>query len=157
MIPEDEIWVKLGGDKGGESFKMSLQIVNTPHPNSVNNTFVFTVFEAKDTTTNLLTALERYMPQVKNLQTLSWRYSTALYINFNTTVHKKIERRYACISLLEILLHTYFTTYIHALTPTGGRKLEFFYLETTNFWVKLMEYLEQVVIKLLHVYVWNKK
>ena len=98
MIPEDEIWVKFGGDKGGESFKMSLQIVNTPHPNSVNNTFVFTVFEAKDTTTNLLTALERYMPQVENLQTLSWRYSAALYIKYDSVQKNRkkiIERRHA--------------------------------------------------------------
>ena len=25
-IPRDEIWVKLGGDKGGGSFKMSFQV-----------------------------------------------------------------------------------------------------------------------------------
>lgn len=26
-IPTDEIWVKLGGDKGGGSFKMSFQVI----------------------------------------------------------------------------------------------------------------------------------
>ena len=75
LIPDEEIWVKLGGDKGGESFKMSLQLVNTRHPNSIHNTFVFSVFEARDTHTNLVVALERYAPQIETLQTLSWRYS----------------------------------------------------------------------------------
>ncbi len=28
-IPSDEIWVKLGGDKGRGSFKLNLQLVNT--------------------------------------------------------------------------------------------------------------------------------
>ena len=32
LIPEDEIWLKIGGDKGGESFKMSLQIANLANP-----------------------------------------------------------------------------------------------------------------------------
>ena len=32
--------VKIGGDKGGGSFKMSLQLGNVDHPNSIN-TFVF--------------------------------------------------------------------------------------------------------------------
>ena len=36
-IPDDEIWLKLGGDKGGGYFKMNFQIVNTPAPNSVHN------------------------------------------------------------------------------------------------------------------------
>ena len=80
--------MKLGGDKGGESFKMSLQIVNTHHPNSINNTFVFSVFEARDTTTNLLVALERYGPQVENLQTQSWRYAYTCTITTNS-VHEQ--------------------------------------------------------------------
>ena len=28
-IPADEVWIKIGGDKGGSSFKMNFQIVNT--------------------------------------------------------------------------------------------------------------------------------
>ena len=34
----NEIHVKIGGDHGGGSFKMSLQIVNTANPNSKDNT-----------------------------------------------------------------------------------------------------------------------
>ena len=73
IIPTEEVWIKLSGDKGGESFKMSLQIVNTPHPNSIQNTCVFAVFEAGDTVTNLKVALGRYKEQVKRLQNESWR------------------------------------------------------------------------------------
>ena len=73
VIPPNEVWVKLGGDKGGESFKMSLQIVNTPHPNSIQNTCVFVVFETSDSVTNLKVVLGRYKEQVSMLQTQCWR------------------------------------------------------------------------------------
>ena len=53
VIPEGEIWLKIGGDKGGKSVKSSFQICNTPNPNSVQNTVVFSVFQAKDTPINL--------------------------------------------------------------------------------------------------------
>eukprot|EP00731_Ephydatia_muelleri_P033241 Em0026g61a len=59
IIPNDQIWIKLGGDKGGGLFKMIFQILNTPKPNSVHNTCVFSCFEADDTVTNLHVALDR--------------------------------------------------------------------------------------------------
>uniref|UniRef100_A0A1X7UTF6 Uncharacterized protein n=1 Tax=Amphimedon queenslandica TaxID=400682 RepID=A0A1X7UTF6_AMPQE len=34
VIPPNKIWIKLGGDKGGLSVKMSFEIVNTDKPNS---------------------------------------------------------------------------------------------------------------------------
>ena len=37
LIPEQEIWVKVGGDKGQGSMKTSFQICNVPHPNSCQN------------------------------------------------------------------------------------------------------------------------
>ena len=55
----DEIWVKLGGDKGGGSFKMTFQICNVEYPNSPVNTCAFCVFEAPDNVTNLRIALKR--------------------------------------------------------------------------------------------------
>ena len=73
MIPEDEIWIKIGGDKGGGSFKMSFQICNLDNPNSIDNTCVFAVFNASDSTTNLHVALDRYKEQIDTLQTLKWR------------------------------------------------------------------------------------
>lgn len=56
-IPADEIWVKLGGDKGRGSFKFNIQLLNTKHPNSIKNTVLLSVFKAGDTATNLHTAL----------------------------------------------------------------------------------------------------
>ena len=37
-IPQDEIWVKVGGDHGGGSFKITLQTANIANPNSKRNT-----------------------------------------------------------------------------------------------------------------------
>ena len=56
LIPPDEIWVKIGGDKGQGSMKTSFQICNVPHPNSFNNSAI-SIFEAGDTATNLNIAL----------------------------------------------------------------------------------------------------
>ncbi|XP_064402593.1 uncharacterized protein LOC135348339 isoform X1 [Halichondria panicea] len=52
-IPADEIWVKLGGDKGGGSFKM-----------------------APDNVTNLKIALQRFEDEVDSLQSKTWRGKT---------------------------------------------------------------------------------
>ena len=74
IIPPEEIWVKIGGDKGGKSFKMSFQICNVPQPNSVQNTCVFAVFEAKDTPTNLHLGLDHFRSEINSLQLTVWRY-----------------------------------------------------------------------------------
>ena len=53
VIPANEIWVKVGGDKVGDvlnTFKTNFQIVNVPAPNSVHNT---SCFEAGDSVINL--------------------------------------------------------------------------------------------------------
>ena len=55
LIPDNEIWVKLGR----ESFKMSLQLVNTRHPNSI-------LCFQQETPTQIST---------ETLQTLCWRYT----------------------------------------------------------------------------------
>lgn len=73
FIPANEIWVKLGGDRGGGIFKMTFQIVNVPAPNSIFNTCVFCCFMAGDSTTNLHVALDRYKDQVTRLQGMKWR------------------------------------------------------------------------------------
>ena len=74
FIRNNEIHVKIGGDHGGGSFKMSLQILNTKSPNSKMNTILFTIFEAKDYHVNLTVALTRYVEQVDELQGSQWRY-----------------------------------------------------------------------------------
>lgn len=74
QIPSEEIWLKLGGDKGGSSFKMNFQILNIANPNSTKNTCVFVAFEAGDSVYNLHVALDRYRDQVEELQLTEWKY-----------------------------------------------------------------------------------
>ena len=72
-IPENEIWIKLGGDHGGGTFKMSFQIGNIENPNSRNNTIVFSLFQAKDYYDNMKYGLDRFIPQVRHLQSATWK------------------------------------------------------------------------------------
>lgn len=74
VIPDNEIWVKIGGDKGGSSFKTSIQVVNVDKPNSVRNGCVFVVFEAPDCSSNLHIALDRYHDEIDILQNSCWKY-----------------------------------------------------------------------------------
>ena len=67
-IPENELWVKLGGDKGRGSFKFNFQLVNTSHPNSVKKTVLVSVFKAGDSPGNLHTALDKYKEQIEEIQ-----------------------------------------------------------------------------------------
>ena len=69
---ENEVHLKVGGDHGGGSFKMSYQVCNTQHPNSKDNTVVFSVFEAKDRRPNLKVGLSRYKEQIDELQQMKW-------------------------------------------------------------------------------------
>ena len=62
-IPEGEVHIKIGGDHVGGCFKMSYQVANLIKPNSVNNTNVFSVFEAKDYRSNLIVGLSRFRNQ----------------------------------------------------------------------------------------------
>jgi len=71
-IPESEIWIKLGGDHGGGSFKLSFQVANTAHPNAVSNTIPVIIFNAKDTPANLETALGQYRSQLEEIQQSTW-------------------------------------------------------------------------------------
>lgn len=72
-IPPGEIWLKVGGDKGGGSMKVNFQILNVPHPNSPANTCVFLAYEGPDTKTNLHVVLARYKSQIDSLKDLKWR------------------------------------------------------------------------------------
>lgn len=86
-MPADEIWVKLGGDKGGGSVKINFQICNCQKPNSVTNTCVFTAYEAADTKTNLHIALDKYKPQVEVLRKTVWRYRILKTIHHTIMPH----------------------------------------------------------------------
>ena len=69
-IPEQEVHLKLKGYASGGSFKIAFQTANLKHPNSKTTAVVFAMFHAKDTRTNLKTALMKYREQVNILKEL---------------------------------------------------------------------------------------
>ena len=71
-IPEEEVWIKLGGDHGGGTFKLMLQVANVRNPNSKHNTCLLTVAECKDTPDNLRRILSPYKDQIETLKTMQW-------------------------------------------------------------------------------------
>ena len=80
----NEIHLKFGGDHGVGSFKQSIQVCNVDRPNSVVNTTVVCLFEAKDNKANLKTALLQFQEAIKQLQTMTWRYFHFLLIYLKT-------------------------------------------------------------------------
>ncbi len=77
-------WLKIGGDKCGGSFKMLFQIVNTSHPDSPVNTFVFCAFETPDTWSNLhWTATDS---KLRNWS-LKWGVSTCTVMESNAILY----------------------------------------------------------------------
>ena len=75
-IPADEIWVKVGGDKGNESTKLCFQILNMRNPNSVDFTHVFCMFYAHDYRTNLGLTIPLYADQILELDGYEWNGMT---------------------------------------------------------------------------------
>ena len=73
FVQNNEIHVKIGGNYGGGSFKMSYQIANVHNPNSTDNTIVSSIFEAKDYRSNIKIALTQFLEQVKALQSMTWK------------------------------------------------------------------------------------
>lgn len=74
IIPENEVWLKVGGDKGHGSFKLSLQVVNVEHPNSQKNSCLVSMCMAGDSTTNLHACLDMYQRQIKEMDGMQLRY-----------------------------------------------------------------------------------
>ena len=72
FIPQTEIHLKIGGDHGCNSFKMSCQIGNVQKPNKPENTFIFSIAQAKDYKSNLMMCLRRFIPQVEQFKKLKW-------------------------------------------------------------------------------------
>ena len=64
--------LKIGGDHGGNSFKMSFQIGNVEHPNQPQNTVIFSILEAKDYNMNLMLSLERFKLHVAKFSQIRW-------------------------------------------------------------------------------------
>ena len=59
-IPDNKLFVKLGGDHGQKSMKFAFQLANLEKPNSSKKTVVFCIFEATDSRNSLCTAVEKY-------------------------------------------------------------------------------------------------
>ncbi|XP_065643749.1 uncharacterized protein LOC136075205 [Hydra vulgaris] len=72
-IKDNEIHIKIGGDYGGDSFKMFYQVANLEKPNAKTNTTIFNIFEAKDYTTNLKISLTRFTSEIDFLQKMIWK------------------------------------------------------------------------------------
>ncbi|XP_064639775.1 uncharacterized protein LOC135495245 [Lineus longissimus] len=71
-MPKDEIWLKIGGDKGGDTVKLEFQIANVENPNAAANTIVYCYYEGSDSYTNLQIAFDRFKEDVKNLRLSAW-------------------------------------------------------------------------------------
>ena len=78
----DEVWVKIGGDHGGGTFKLCFQLANVLQPNSVKNTVPFLVFSAKDTVENLATAFKPYAEQIASFRREKWQGKNVRVILF---------------------------------------------------------------------------
>ncbi len=52
---------------------MAVQVVNILHPNSPNNTCVFSIFEGPDSITNLKIMADRFRQQVNSLESKEWK------------------------------------------------------------------------------------
>lgn len=72
-ISKDEIWLKIGGDKGGGNFKQVFQIGNVEHPNSPHNTIVTTIFPADDSLHNLKVGLNEHCQQLSEISSKQWK------------------------------------------------------------------------------------
>ena len=72
VIPSDEIWVKIGGDHGRDSFKVSFQIANVHKPNSKHYTFMIGFAKVKDTPSNLKLIFDDFKEDIENLDGMEW-------------------------------------------------------------------------------------
>ncbi|XP_047146306.1 uncharacterized protein LOC124819131 [Hydra vulgaris] len=81
FIAHKEIHIKIGGDYGGGSLKMSYHILNTHNPNNKDNTIVSNIFEAKDYRINIKVAMARFQKQIDDLQKMKYKdYSIKVFV-----------------------------------------------------------------------------
>jgi hypothetical protein len=52
---------------------MAVQIVNVHHPNSPNNTCVFSIFEAPDSVMNLTVMATMFKEQINTMESREWK------------------------------------------------------------------------------------
>ena len=73
-IPNDEVWVKVGGDKGGGSLKFCYQVANVHHPNKRASTTTVMMFNSDDSYENLSRTLPLISSQIEAFQDTTWRH-----------------------------------------------------------------------------------
>ena len=71
-MPQNEVWIKFGGDHGGNSFKLCLQVCNVEKPNAKENTVSICCMPAKDLYPNLESLASLYSEQISKLQEAHW-------------------------------------------------------------------------------------
>ena len=71
-IPENEIWVKVGGDHGQGSLKFSLAVVNTRNPNSEDNNVLIDKACIKESRENMEIFFESVRNQLVDVSNLVW-------------------------------------------------------------------------------------
>jgi hypothetical protein len=72
-IPNDEIWIKFGGDHGKGSFKLAMHICNVVRPNSKYNTHLINLAQVKDSVTNLSVIFSDLQQQIEQIRRVQWR------------------------------------------------------------------------------------
>ena len=73
FISANKIWIKMGGDHGGRSFKVALQTLNLRSLNTKENTIATMRFEGKDSDENLHRMVGSQRDAVKQLRHMAWR------------------------------------------------------------------------------------
>ena len=58
------MWIKIGGDHGGDSFKLVLKVANVDNPNSNDNTFLIRMVECQDSNETLRDILDPMKDQI---------------------------------------------------------------------------------------------
>ncbi|GFR65653.1 immune-associated nucleotide-binding protein 5 [Elysia marginata] len=71
-IPENEVWVKVGGDHWQGSLKFSLAIVNTKYPDSKDNNVLIGMANIKDSRENMEIFFESVKKQLDEVTKLVW-------------------------------------------------------------------------------------
>ena len=71
-IPNNEVWVKIGGDHGQGSMKICVEIANLKKPNARENTYILNMIEAKDTYEVLEEVLLNLNHGIQELKGSTW-------------------------------------------------------------------------------------
>ena len=75
-IPDNEVWVKIGGDHGQGSLKICLEIANLEKPNARENTHIVGMIEERDSYEVLEDVTLNLNFDIKKLQSTEWHGKT---------------------------------------------------------------------------------